>query len=48
MSFRSNDGYNLSLKGNSVQPSGNQPARPTSARSNSQTKQPVTSARGGD
>lgn len=39
MSARSNDGYNLSLKGNSFQPSGNISSRPASARSHSQSKQ---------
>ncbi|CAF3402984.1 unnamed protein product [Rotaria socialis] len=47
MAFRSNDGLNLSLKGNSVQPPGNASSRPYSARSNSQTRQPTTSARTG-
>lgn len=47
MAFRSNDGYNLSLKGNSVQPSGNISSRPSSARNNSQTRQPTTSSRTG-
>ncbi|CAF4933340.1 unnamed protein product, partial [Rotaria socialis] len=45
--FRSNDGLNLSLKGNSVQPPGNASSRPYSARSNSQTRQPTISARTG-
>jgi hypothetical protein len=40
MAFRSNDGYNLSLKGHSVQPSGNISSRSGSARSNSQSRQP--------
>jgi len=44
MAFRSNDGFNLSLKGNSVQPSGNI----SSARNNSQSKQPVTPSRIGN
>ncbi len=48
MAFRSNEGYNLSLKGNSVQPSGNIPARPVSARSNSQSKQAIIQTRTGD
>ncbi|CAF0942879.1 unnamed protein product [Adineta steineri] len=47
MAYRPNDGYNLSLKGNSVQPSGNSSSRSTSARSHSQAKQPTTSARPG-
>ncbi|UJR14558.1 hypothetical protein I4U23_001554 [Adineta vaga] len=48
MAFRSNDGYNLSLKGNSLQPpSGNLSSRPTSARNHSQTRQPTTSSRPG-
>lgn len=47
MAFRSNDGYNLSLKGNSVQPSGNIPSRPVSARNHSQTKQPITPSKTG-
>jgi hypothetical protein len=48
MAFRSNDGYNLSLKGNSVQPSGNLSTRPSSARNNSQSKQPTTPSKGGN
>lgn len=48
MAFRSNDGYNLSLKGNSVQPPGNLSSRPHSARSNSQTRQPATSSKTGN
>jgi hypothetical protein len=47
MAFRSNDGYNLSLKGNSFQPSGNPSTRPSSARNNSQTRQTVTPSKGG-
>jgi hypothetical protein len=48
MAFRGNDGgFNLSLKGNSLLPSGNISSRASSARSNSQTKQPrnLSSAR---
>ena len=48
MAFRPDDGYNLSLKGNSVQPSGNIPARPASARNSSQTKQTIINTRTGD
>lgn len=50
MAFRSNDGYNLSLKGNSVQPpppSGNLSSRPASARNHSNSKQPITTSRTG-
>ena len=43
MANRTNDPFNLSLKGNSVQGT-----RPTSARNNSQTKQTVISARTGE
>ncbi|CAF0743508.1 unnamed protein product [Adineta ricciae] len=46
MAFHSNDGYNLSLKGNSLQPpSGNVSSRSASARSHSQTRQPVAPSR---
>jgi hypothetical protein len=48
MAFRPNDGFNLSLKGNSVQPSGNISSRSSSARNNSQSKQPITPSRIGD
>jgi len=47
MAFRSNEGYNLSLKGTSVQPSGNISSHPSSARNHSQTKQPITPSRTG-
>ncbi len=47
MAFRSNDGYNLSLKGNSLQPSGNTSTRPASARNHSNSKQPVAAPRAG-
>ena len=51
MAFRSNEGYNLSLKGNSVQPppppSGNLSSRPASARTHGNPKQPTTTSRAG-
>ncbi|CAF1516630.1 unnamed protein product, partial [Rotaria sordida] len=48
MAYRSNDGFNFSLKGNSIQQqSGNLSSRPSSARSNSQSKQPIIPSRGG-
>jgi hypothetical protein len=47
MAFRPNDGYNLSLKGTSVQQSGTVSARPSSARNNSQSKRSITPSRGG-
>ncbi|CAF1273302.1 unnamed protein product [Rotaria sp. Silwood1] len=47
MAYRSNDGFNFSLKGNSVQPSGNLSARPSSARNHSQSKQPINPSRTG-
>jgi hypothetical protein len=47
MAFRPNDGYNLSLKGNSLQPPGNISTRPTSARTHSHSKQPIVSSRTG-
>ena len=48
MSIRSNGGFNLSLKGNSFQSSGNISSRPSTARNNSQSKQAITSSRAGD
>jgi hypothetical protein len=49
MAFRSNDGFNLALKGNSLQPAANISSRSSSsARNNSQSKQPVTPSRTGD
>ena len=49
MAFRSNDGYNLSLKGNSMQPppSGNLSSRPASARNHSNPKKPTTPSKAG-
>jgi hypothetical protein len=47
MAFRPNDGYNLSLKGTSVQQSGTVSARPSSARNNSESKRSITPSRGG-
>ncbi len=47
MAFRSDDSYNLSLKGNSLQPSGNTSSRAASARNHSNSKQPITPSRTG-
>lgn len=44
---RKDDTFNLSLQGTSIQP-GTTPLRPSSARFNSQLKQPTTPPRGGD
>jgi hypothetical protein len=44
---RKDDGFNLSLQGTSIQP-GTISSRPSSARSNSQSKQPITPSRGGN
>jgi hypothetical protein len=41
-----NDTFNLSLRGTSIQP-GTSSLRPSSARSSSQTRQPITPSRGG-
>ncbi len=42
---RQNDTFNLSLQGISIQPKIS--SRPSSARSNSELKQPITPSRGG-
>ncbi len=42
-----NDGFNLSLQGTAIQP-GTSSSRPSSARRNSQSKQPITPSRGGN
>ncbi|CAF1422790.1 unnamed protein product [Adineta steineri] len=43
---RKTEAFNLSLQGTSIQP-GSSPLRPLSARTNSQSKQPLTPSRGG-
>jgi hypothetical protein len=44
---RTNDNFNLSLQGTAIQP-GTSSSRPSSARSNSQSKRPLTPSREGD
>ncbi len=44
---RQNDTFNLSVQGTSIQP-GISSSRPSSARSNSQSRQPITPSRGGN